>query len=237
MLVSISMNLSAKKVAFFFFNSPDTTIVEDEFVRLNVQYRYFPTRSNGKLKNEPTFWVQIVVTNKLDQPIYIDKGNSFVFENRMAYCMYEKTTTKGYGLDVEAKRILPIAPKSTAILWNYNLSVSPLFDYETSARWFIGIIPKNAKLGYQKEFKEDNSPLILKTYITYSLDEKMNEAKQLENSNFVTKLLVDKEPISFLKYKGKSKRFASITFSFMDNKYLKALPKEAFWYMPVDECY
>lgn len=224
LIMTVNVIMAGDNVVFFVFNSQKEAFVENNLVKLEVKYFYLPNEE--KPKERPDFWVSLSVTNKTGNPIYIDTGNSFVYQNRTAYCLY--------GDDITKKRIVPVAPYSTADIWKFNLSNEVRSADYDRAKWFMGLVPKKAKLGYRKDFGPDNTPLRIMSYITCSADENMTNAQKLENVNYVSTIIVDKaSKVKLMKEKNRYHKFTYVQFEFFSKR---TLYDNVFLYLPVKDC-
>ena len=234
------LTLASGKVAahrsgnFFYLDNVEKHVYEDENARIFL----YPSE-NGQ--------VCVLVNNKSDKIIYVDKGTSFFYYRRgIADNMYQSVSTMSgtmessgvslnlggflgaFGLGgpvasalsclsvsnsygsfagtiVSEKRIVPIAPNTTEVVYVSKFSISEmleniylLIDHKKRMKWLshARLIENGQKQklrrGFEREYDESNSILPFKATMNYSFSEDMGEKKEVQIDNYLKAIVTDR---------------------------------------------
>ena len=182
--------------------SPNIIIVKDSSC-----YLY----ENDTLKLAYDFWgksgiFSFTVYNKLDRPIYIDwkKANYFANGNKYEYwndVTFSKSKSVSTGstlistntttLSTRDERITFIAPKTSITKSKFKILSASNLDWNKDVEKMETIRndnPNKKTLIYVKKFSPENSPLILRNFITFSLKEDFSSEFFIDHFFFVKEI-------------------------------------------------
>jgi len=245
-LMLCGINATAKKTGMYlFFDLPQNHIYEDSIIKLVIAFE-----GNAKL----------VLYNKTDNVIYVDKENTFAYINNVPENLFKNSVqtvshsnntgasvnlgsvagalgisgplgTLANGINVGGgsgntsgtmtyeKRILSVAPKSTAFLYEWN----PVEDlFKTNYCMSTGSIGENGyfnyphkekfKKGMVRNFPPTGSPLHYNAIVRYSITENFSAYTQAQTDNYLAHIVIDS-------YKGvkKGPQYRTISNAYCNN--------------------
>jgi len=251
MLLCCCAVTEAKRTGLYlFFDLPQNHLYEDANVKVVIAFE-------GTTK--------LVVYNKTDEVIYVDKENSFAYINNVPENLFKNSVqtigksansgatvnmgsvanvlgiggalgTLASGINVGGgsgtmsstmtyeKRILSVAPKSLAVLYEWN----PIKDLEGTGYckeithfgtngYFLYPSTIKFKKGMTRSFAPDGTPLYYKAVVRYSTQENFSSYNQATVDNYLIHIVIDS-------YKGVKKGDPYRPYS---GNYCRSLPYSA----------
>ena len=158
------------------FGVKQNSVMSTDDIEVNVVKRWVPDAAIDDNEHRLYF---VEITNKTDQPLYIDKSRCFrIYHDGSKFCYYDPNRDD----TCTSQRVIAIPPHSKRNLSDYNavminngnLQELKIVDYPEDFNWdarTAGIYMGYMLRDEVRLFSEDNSPYYRSFQIAYSKDE------------------------------------------------------------------
>ncbi|HNR18358.1 MAG TPA: hypothetical protein PKN75_01870 [Bacteroidia bacterium] len=123
-------------------------------------------------------------------------GGSAYGSGKSTTSAYKKQQAFAASSKFKPKQIIQIPPQSSILISKFTISKSPYFTCEFPIKY------SGSKTPVSKTFSKENSPLLFRNYLTYSVKESFEQAKQIDNDFYISSVA----NMNTYVFKGKSQK-------------------------------